>query len=396
MRGIIKLEKKSLLPLVAGAAVFSLGFFAMSAASDSGTGNAQNQQSIVNGPLVETTTATLSDGLYTVEAPGRLQPRQQLTIVAEISGKVAYVNPKFVVGGRFDVGETLFKVNSADYEADVSRAKAAVASADAALVQAKLANKRQQDLVKQGAVSEAVKDSAVANLASAEAGLMQAKAQLQQARENLERTEIKTPFPALVASETVSLDTYVAPGQNLATLIDTRAGELIAGLSPEKAAAVSRMFSGSQAPLKAVAKPNDGSVGSAALVGYIDQFSPSIDEASRSALAVAVFPGAFSPDNAGRIFANDFMTLEISVQSNDTVWQVPTGVVRKGHFLWVVEGDNLERREVSVVSTQDEHMLITSEHDLANAQILLTLLSEESEGLQVRTNIKSDTKLAAR
>ncbi|MEX0297619.1 MAG: efflux RND transporter periplasmic adaptor subunit [Kordiimonas sp.] len=384
MRGI-KLEKKSLLPLAAGAVVFGLGFFTMSAVGGGDSDNGTTAIVATKGPLVETTTASLSDGIYSIEAPGRLQPRQQLAIVAEVSGKVSYINPKFVVGGRLNAGETLFKVNATDYKADVSRANAAVKSAEATLVQAKLANRRQLDLVKQGAVSEAAKDTAVANLAAAEAGLQQAKAQLSQANEKLARTEVKAPFPALVASEAVSLDTYVAPGQNLASLIDASTGELVAGLSPEKAAMVSRMFNSSETHLKAIAKPNNGSVGSGTLEGYLDQFSPVIDEASRSALAVAVFPGAFAPENAGRIFANDFMTLEISVHSDGTVWQVPTGVVRKGQFVWIIKDGSLERRDVTVVNTQQEQTLIKSEQNLANEEILLTSLSEESEGLAVRT-----------
>jgi len=393
MRGIIKLEKKSLFPLIVGAGVFGLGFFAVSIADDQGVETSNNQLQ-KTGPLVETITAEKVDGHYGIEAPGRLQPRQQLSIVAEVSGKVTYVNPKFVVGGRLSAGDILFEINSVDYEAEVVRSKAAVAGSQASLIQAELANTRQLDLVRQGAVSEAAKDTAVANLATAKASLLQAKAQLQRAEENLKRTKIKAPFPALVSNETVSLDTYVAPGQTIGTLIDTRAGELIAGLPPEKAAAVSRVFQGNAGTLKAIAKPNSGSVGSTSLEGYIDQFSPAIDEASRSALIVAVFPGAFSPENEGLVFANDFMTLEITMQSPVTVWKLPVGVVRKGSYVWLVDNDKLTRRDITVINTTDETTLVTSKQSLENVKILSTLLSEESSGLHVHT--AQTTTVAAR
>ncbi len=251
---------------------------------------------------------------------------------------------------------------------------------------AQLDNKRQIELEKRGAVSATSRDAAVANLASAKAGLIQNQAQLLRAKENLKRTVITAPFPALVVGEDVSTDTYVSPGQNLGQLMDTRAAELVAGLSPEKVAVVARAVSQlDNGRLAAVAIPNEGSVGSGALKGYIDQFSPAIDATSRSALVVAVFPDAFSEKYAGHIFSNDFMTLEISVHSNGTVWQVPAGVVRKGQFVWVIKNGNLERRDVTVVNTQQNKTLIKAEQNLANEEILLTLLSEESEGLAVRT-----------
>lgn len=387
MRGIIKLKKTNYLPLMVGAGILALGFLAMSAAGakQSTTGMSTPEEIA---PLVEVTKATISDGLYQIAAPGRLQARQQLAIVAEVAGKVSYINNKFVMGGRLETGEIMFRIHDLDYKAELTRAEAALKSAEATLVQAKLANDRNLDLAKQGVVSEATKDTAVASLANAEAGVLQAKAQLIRAAENLERTVVKAPFPALVVNETVSIDTYVAPGQNMGTLIDTRAGELVAGLSPKQAAAVSRMVSVTDGKLTATARPNSGSVGSIELVGHIDQFSPSIDETSRSALVVAVFPDAFNPENTGRIFVNDFMTLNITVTSVEAVWNLPAGTVRKGSFIWAVEDSKLKRLPVKVVSGDQTHTLVTAEADLNHVDILVTLLSEETEGFRVRATHK--------
>lgn len=370
--------------LLVGTLIMGLGITAMMASGGrSGDGGGTNQ--LPNGPLVETVTAEVADGLYRVEAPGRLQSRQTLSIVGEIAGKVTYVNPAFVMGGRLAKGDVLFRVNVADYEASVASAKAGVASANASLVRAKLENTRRLDLVKKGAVSEAARDETVANLASAEAVLLQAQAQLRQAEENLSRTVVRAPFPALVTQENVSLDTYVGPGQVLATIIDTRAAELVAGLSPQEAAAVSRMYASNGGSLAATARPNEGSVGSKRLVGTVDQFSPAIDAASRSALVVAVFPDAFVPENAGRIFANDFMTLEIEVRSDQQVWSLPAGSVRKNSYVWSVEKGTLIHRNVTVIRADGDRIFVTASDDLSGAKIMVTLLSEETEGMQVRS-----------
>lgn len=385
-----QVEKKSIssrFSFVYGFAALAGGIFIMMAAGASNNvadAAAQNRP-VDKGQLVETMTAHSVDGRYVVEAPGRLQSRQNLLIVGEVAGKITYVNPKFVLGGRFAEGETFFQINKADYEAEVARSKAGVASAEASLVQARLDNERRLDLVKTGAVSEASRDQAVANLAAAEAGVAQAKASLIRAEENLERTTVKAPFPALVTSENISLDSYVSPGQELARILDTRAGELVAGLSPRKAAAVTRALSilaGSK--LVAVAKPNEGSVGSGTLTGYVDQFSPSIDAASRTALVVAVFPEAFSAENAGRVFANDFMTLEIAVEADQQVWRVPVGAVRKDSYVWVVKDNKLSKRLITVIDHEGENALVASKDGLEGEQLVLSILSEEHEGLKVR------------
>ncbi len=386
-----ELEKKSLssrFSYVYGAAVLAAGVFVMitAGATNGVADNSADNALRAQGPLVEVLEAETVDGAYTIEAPGRLQSRQNLVIVGEVAGKISYVNPKFVLGGRFKEGETLFRINDADYKAELARAKAGVASAKAALVRAKLDNERRIDLVKKGAVSVAARDEAVANLASAEAGVEQAKADLIRAQDNVDRTDIKAPFPALVLSEAISKASYVSPGQELARIIDTRAAELVAGLSPRKAAAVTRALSTlAEGKLVAVAKPNDGSVGSGTLTGFVDQFSPSIDAASRSALVVAVFPDAFKKENAGRVFANDFMTLEIGVKSTEQVWQVPVGAIRKDKFVWIVEGGKLVKRNVTVIDSQGENAFVISNAGLNGSKIMLTLLSEEIEGMSVRS-----------
>lgn len=385
-----QVEKKSIssrFSFVYGLAALAGGIFVMMAAGASNNvadAAAQNRP-VDKGQLVETMTAHAVAGKYVVEAPGRLQSRQNLLIVGEVAGKVTYVNPKFVLGGRFEEGETFFQINKADYQAEVARSKAGVASAEASLVQARLDNERRLNLVKTGAVSEAARDQAVANLAAAEAGVAQAKASLVRAQENLERTTVKAPFPALVTSENISLDSYVSPGQELARILDTRAGELVAGLSPRKAAAVTRALSIlADGKLVAVAKPNDGSVGSGILTGYVDQFSPSIDAASRTALVVAVFPDAFGAENAGRVFANDFMTLEIAVEAEQQVWRVPVGAVRKDSYVWVVKDGKLAKRAVTVIDHEGENALVASTDGLEDEKVVLSILSEEHEGLKVR------------
>ena len=383
-----KFNRKTLLWIAVGIIIFALGVFSML------TGSAINQPSgdpaalaAQSAPLVDVIKPKAASRDYIIRVPGRFRSRQTVSLVGEVVGKVVFLNDKLVLGGRLDQDELLLKINPLDFEAEVARATAGVASAEALLLQAQLDNDRQKELAATGAASQAARDAAVATLANAEATFNQAKAQLLVAEQNLVRTEVRSPFPAIVLSENVSIDSYVSPGQQLAELMDARAGELVAGLSPKASAAVAALFHDDPAQtITATARPNDGSVGSVVLQGYVENFSPSIDQASRSALVVAVFPDAFSEANVGRVFSDDFMTLEIMARATGNVWQVPYGAVRRDRYLWVIDQANkLQRVDIDVVRGDDEKAFVTSDTDLSEMDIVATLLAEEAEGLLVRS-----------
>jgi RND family efflux transporter MFP subunit len=372
--------------VIAGFIVMGFGLLAMFGAGGiNSVDSAGESVSTSSLPVVEVAQVVEGASEYTLEIPGRLRARNGISLVGEVAGKIVFVDPRLVLGGRFVKDEILIEINKNDYSAEVARAEAVLASSKAILAQTKADTKRRIELFDTGAVTEVVRDQAIANLASAEASLQQAEAQLIVARENLSRATIRAPFPALVLAEGASLGGYVSPGQELAQLMDIRAAELVAGVSPREAAAIVTSMTRNQHEIKVTAKPNEGSVGTKPLTGRIDNFSPAIDSTSRSALIVAVFPDAFSTENTGRVFSGDFMTLEIPVSAgDDNVWRVPYGALRRNEYIWLVNDQGqLEQENVVVLSEVNGSAMISSKSDLSEKRVLLTALSEEREGLKV-------------
>lgn len=373
--------------LVLGAAILAggLGIFFMSSSS----GLASTPAKAAAGeetPLVETVTAEIREPVYTVEAPGRLKPRQTLRVVGEVAGKVTGMHPQLIRGGRIAAGETLLRIDPGDYLADVAHAEARLETAQANLERARAEHARQARLAEIGATPQAALESAVAALADARAAVSQAEAQLDVARRNLEKTSITAPFPALVIYEDVSEGTYVAPGAELARVIDTRAGEITAGLSPEDVDAVRRARArqeGAQLDVRAV--PNEGSLSSRTLTGYLDTLSPAIDPASRTVTAIAVFPEAFAPGNDGEVFAEDFMTLQIEGRGEGPLYEMPAGVLRRDSYVWRLDEENrLVRTPVEPVQRGDGRVILRAGTRLEGARVMVTPLAEETEGMKVR------------
>ena len=139
-------------------------------------------------PVVETVLARAEGRSFAVSEEGFLRPRAEVDVVAELAGRIEFVSPKLIPGGRFDAGEVLFRLDAREARAQLSQARADLASARSNLAQAQADADRQQRLSDVGAVATARAEQASANLAAAKAGVAQAEAQLEIAAERSEDT----------------------------------------------------------------------------------------------------------------------------------------------------------------------------------------------------------------
>lgn len=101
-------------------------------------------------------------------------------------------------GARVKKGQPLFKINSDEFNQQVSSAQANVAVAQANLNTAQMEVEKQRPLVEREIVSEYMLTSAQYSQESAEAALQQAEAALQNARTNLNYTVIKSPVDGII------------------------------------------------------------------------------------------------------------------------------------------------------------------------------------------------------
>lgn len=377
---------KSNIVLALAALVFILGIWLLVGAGGqaSAPSDAQLQEKV--GDLVEGYKVEDSVLSWTVTASGRLHPLDELQIVAEVSGKISAIDDRMRTGGRFEKGEVLFVIDPKTYKLDLARAEAGLKSAKANAEKARLDASRAQELFDKGNVAQATVDAASAALSSADANMADAEARLETAREMLSRTTVKAPFNALVVDEILSLDSFVSPGQSVAMIMGADRAEMAISLQQAQVIALAQTYrkSGGQ-PIPVIARPGNGAVGSMPIEGKIVRLSPVIDQKSRTATVVAEFENVFSSENAGRVFGNDYMTVEIQATSDRPLWKVPYGAIRKGQYIWVVGEDNRIRKvPVNVKSSDDGIGIVESNSPLGGKTIMLTLLAEEIEGMPVR------------
>ena len=159
----------------------------------------------------------------TVKAQGEVQPRTEINIVSQVSGRITYMSPKFIDGGRFNRGDLLVQIDPAEYNLRVIQARANVSQAETVLAreksEAELARMDWADLGTGGTPTPLTLREP--QMAEAAARLEAAKAQLAEAELQLSRTNIRAPFDGRVTTRLVDAGEFVGASSRLGNVYAT-------------------------------------------------------------------------------------------------------------------------------------------------------------------------------
>lgn len=162
-----------------------------------------------------------------VHSQGVVKPRHELDLTAEVSGKVIFLQDKFVTGGSFSKNELLVRIDPRDYDNAIAEAEAQIAEAKRLTLteqaQAEQARTEWQALGSGKPSALAMREP---QLAEAHAKLQAAKSVLLQARNRRDRCEIRAPFAGRFYSKAVALGQVIQTGEKLARLYATDIAEV--------------------------------------------------------------------------------------------------------------------------------------------------------------------------
>lgn len=228
--------------------------------------------------MVQTTTAQPRDYPVVITGFGEAVPLTVVTVAPEVSGRVVFTHPMLKTGQRIPVGEVMFRIDPADYEAGLQEARAGVAQWQTSVARlkkqfaidtqrvktlersAQLARTEferinllfevdrvgtrsgvdQAERAYNGALDQADQLSQAVSLyplqiREAESSLLSAEARLAMAETNLSRCTVKAPFDARIKSVSLETGQYVSPGQNILTLADDTVLEIQVSLDSRDA-----------------------------------------------------------------------------------------------------------------------------------------------------------------
>ena len=183
----------------------------------------EEKEDVVKALPVLTAMAVTEAVTLSVTAQGEVQPRTQINIVPQVSGRITYMSPKFIEGAAFKKGDLLIRVEPAEYELRVVQARANVAQAETSVMREKSESEiALRDWEELGA-SEAPSALVLRQPQMAEAGarLEAAKAQRGEAELHLKRTHVYAPFTGRVTERFVNQGAYVTTGMQIGEIYST-------------------------------------------------------------------------------------------------------------------------------------------------------------------------------
>ena len=181
-------------------------------------------RSMDRGPKItwETQVASRGDIAVTIAATGSLEPEHSVTIGAEVSGKIATVEVE--ENDRVEVGDVLARFDLVTFDAELTEAKAALASAKADVQRARasahdaeLNLARTRKLIKSGVASdeeleqrETASELATADRARARAQQKLAEARIEQTENKITKAEVLAPIAGVVLRRSIEPGSTVA------------------------------------------------------------------------------------------------------------------------------------------------------------------------------------------
>ena len=393
---------------------------------------AERQVVVQKGRLVEVFAARAEDIQMVVESFGTVAPRESLKLVAQVRGQIVDIHPAFKEGGFVNKGTRLIQIDPRTYELEARRRKVQITQTEAEFKRLKqeVVNLRSRlkiagsdvtlskneylrlkKLIDRKVIAQSQLDKAQqVYLASLErrqalenqlaligpqreqliAARDMAEVMYQQAALDLERSSIETPFDGWVLQKAIEVGQHVNVGQQLGRIY--KAGELdIEVYIPTREFKWLPADMGTKSSVAAdVIFRNTGD--QQVWKGRVARVKASMDQKTRTLPVVIEVDKTTSAQelNGGfRLRPGMFVTTRIKGKTVNRAYVLPRYVVYPGDVVYTLNGDQLAIKEVSVLRTYKDSVIVTggiSEGD----RIISTPLSGAVDGMNVR--LKSDDK----
>ena len=339
-------------------------------------------------PLVEAQQVHAAAYPVNVQVNGTVIPAEEVTLQAQVTGRVVEVHPDFVEGGLVGEGDVLVRIEPKDYELAIVSQEAQI---EAARYQLK-AEQGQQDVAQREWELLGMQDDASAldkelalrqpQLRQTQAALRAAEAGLEKARLDLERTVIKAPCNAVILEAGVRVGDMATPQTPLAALVGTDVYWVQVSIAVDK--------------LKWVVVPRaGGEPGSAVRIhsatgpvreGRVLSLLGDLEREGRMArlLVEVEDPLGLETDGApAPLLLGEYVRAEILGPTVDNVVHVPREALRDGDQLWLAASDDtLEITQADIVWTNTHHALLRGLEE--GARVILSDVATPVNGMAVQ------------
>lgn len=286
--------------------------------------------SLMAADMIQVAQSELSQGPM---ISGSLQPVTKAELNAEVSGIVTKIFKDN--GDSVKAGELLVQLDQTTYRDKLLSAQESERSASVTADQAQKQLRRMQQLNKQNLVTAEVLEAAEIKANQASSDLASAKARLVEARQQLERTEVRAPFSGVISARKASAGDTAQIGKALMVIIDPSSMRFEGFIAADQVGSVKV---GQSVNFKVNGYPNQR------FTGTINRINPQANELTRQ---VQVFVELSKQDSlVAGLYAEGF--IDVAIQQS--VMLDASAVVREGDntFVWLVANNKLTKLPVKL------------------------------------------------
>ncbi|HCK84400.1 MAG TPA: efflux RND transporter periplasmic adaptor subunit [Hyphomonadaceae bacterium] len=338
-------------------------------------------------PAVQFAVARAQPTTIAVNIQGEARPRTEASLAAQVAGRLVWASPKYQEGGAFAEGETLARVEAADYDLAVVRARAQVAQAEEGLAREEAEGElARQDWAALGRGEAPPLAVRAPQLAQARAALAAAQAGLRSAELDLARTNIRAPFAGRLRERRANVGDYVAPGAPVALMFATSAMEIRVPLTDADLASLRlpvgfAASSARQGPVAHVSSVTGGRLRT--WEGRLSRVDASVDARTRLVYGIVEVRDPFSARLAAPLAPGMFVSVRLEGSGRETMVAAPRSALKRNEFVYVVRPDNTidVRRVRPAQTTADQVMFREGVAD--GERVVVSVLTSPRQGMPV-------------
>ena len=321
------------------------------------------------------TTAGTSSADMQSTYPATIKGVQDVEIRPKVQGFITQINVK--EGQTVSVGQILFVLDNATYQAQVRQAQASVNTAQQQVNTAQLTYENSKQLHANKVIGDYELQTSQNTYESAKAQLAQAQAVLASAREQLSFCYVKSPASGVVGTLPFKKGALVSASNTLTTVSNISSMEVYFSVTEKDAMALSAAGLGSLPPVKL--QLADGSI--YAHEGKVIKMSGVIDQATGTVQLIATFT---NPEKLLKSGGAGTIIIPRQATSAIIIPQACVSEVQNKKFVYTVGKDNkVKYTEIKVDPQDDGNSFIVTDGLKAGDKYVTNGITKLNDGMEI-------------
>ena len=241
----------------------------------------EEKAEVDNTPIVAVSDISVMPMTLEVNSYGMVTPKYETELIAQVNGEIVELSETFLRGGFVKKNQLLARIDPNDYQAALIDAQAAMATARAALetevAQGKVAEREWKQITDTSPTELSLRKP---QLAQELARVKAAQASVLRAERNLERTEIRAPYDAMINSRNIGLGSFVSIGTKIGHVLATDTAEIRLPVADNQLEFLANQgvnaqvnlfgkYAGKETQWSATIKRNEGVIDNKSRMGYL-------------------------------------------------------------------------------------------------------------------------------